>query len=127
MAVIKVEGIEIDAVHGVNPDEKVYPQPFVVDISVHLDVRKAAKSDELVDTINYASLQKIAYQVLLGTPEKPAASRNLIETLSFDILQAIHRSDERIIFAKVKLHKPKAPLSRQFTDVSITVSSDDLV
>jgi dihydroneopterin aldolase len=112
---ITVSGIEVRAKHGVNPDEKIYPQRFVCDVEIVLDVTMSAKSDDVNNTVNYADVVNVVQKVLNGE------SKNLLETLASDILDAVKKLDANIERAKVTLHKPDAPIPAKFADVKIEV------
>ena len=53
---LTVTGIECRAHHGVFDFEKRDGQVFVVDLTLGLDTRPAAASDDLQDTVDYGSL-----------------------------------------------------------------------
>ena len=52
---ITISGLDIFAYHGVNPEEKRYGQHFLLDITLEADLSRARHSDNLADTVNYAS------------------------------------------------------------------------
>ena len=41
-----------------------YQQPFKLDLTIHPDLIKAARSDELADTLNYAQIWELAAQLI---------------------------------------------------------------
>lgn len=53
---IDLAGIEVLAKHGVYPEEKERLQPFIVDVTAHLDLAPAGRSDDLADTLDYGAL-----------------------------------------------------------------------
>ena len=112
---IRITGIKSEGLHGVLESEKQIPQPFVVDIEVELDIEKAAKEDDLSETVNYDEIAKLAVEVIKGP------TVNLIEALADRIANRILVSFETIEEVKITLHKPKAPISVPFEDVSVTL------
>ena len=44
---IRIKGLKITAFHGVLESEKVISQPFVFDITLHIDFYGAYKTDDL--------------------------------------------------------------------------------
>ena len=52
------------AYHGVNPEEKVDGQHFVVDITAHCSLEKAGRTDNLNDTVSYSKMLKTTVRVL---------------------------------------------------------------
>ena len=62
---IVIKGLRVFAYHGVNPEEKENGQTFELDITLHTDLSRAGMTDDLNDTINYASVAKLASAVML--------------------------------------------------------------
>jgi dihydroneopterin aldolase len=112
--VIRLTGLTIHGYHGVFPEERENGQPFVVDLEVRTDIRAAAASDALSDTIDYGALAQAAADVVSGEP------RDLIETVAEHIAEVVLR-DERIDSVQVTLHKPNAPIPLTFSDVAIVI------
>jgi 7,8-dihydroneopterin aldolase/epimerase/oxygenase len=89
-------------------------QDFLIDATLWLDSRPAAATDDLSDTVDYGALaERIAEVVVGGEPVK------LIETLAARLVELCMR-DERVLAAEVTVHKPHAPIPREFTDVAVT-------
>lgn len=113
-------GITVMGRHGVEPHERECGQRFVVDVVLHLDVRPAATSDRLVDTVDYAVLSRRLADIVEGEPV------DLIETLAERLAQACLR-DGRVEAVDVSVHKPAAPLSVPCADVVVTVHRSQAV
>lgn len=111
---IELRGLTIRGRHGVFDHERADGQDFVVDITVWIDLAAAAASDELADTYNYAALAQLAAEVVAGPP------RNLIEAVGGEIADRVMQ-DERVHAVEVVVHKPQAPIPRQFDDVAVVV------
>ncbi|WP_019972809.1 dihydroneopterin aldolase [Mycobacterium sp. 141] len=109
---IELCGLRVRGNHGVFEHERRDGQEFVVDITVWLDLRAAAASDELGDTLDYGALAQRAADIVAGPP------RNLIETVSAEIADAI-MADERLHAVEVAVHKPNAPIPLTFDDVAV--------
>ena len=58
METIRIKGLEIFAYHGVNPEEKENGQKFILDIAMQADISRAAQTDDLNETVNYAAVRK---------------------------------------------------------------------
>ena len=101
--VIKLEGMVFYGYHGVNEEEKIKGQKFVVDIDLFCDLRMAGKSDNLTDTINYSSVYKITKEILEGK------SQNLIESVAEKVANSILRNWPEIT-VKIKISKPDVPI-----------------
>ena len=50
--------------HGVNPGEREKLQPFRIDLVLHMDLGRAAASDDLHDTINYAAVHRRIVEIV---------------------------------------------------------------
>jgi dihydroneopterin aldolase len=114
---ITITGLRARGNHGVFAQEKRDGQEFVIDVTVWLDTRRAATSDDLDATVHYGVL---AEEVVAAVEREPA---DLIETVAERIAQVAlaHRAAERV---RVTLHKPSAPITVPFSDVSITITRD---
>ena len=63
---IKVQGLKLYAYHGVNPEEKVDGQEFILDIKAYLSLDLPCVSDNVDDTVSYAKIIKTARRVFLA-------------------------------------------------------------
>lgn len=110
---IQLTGLRVRGRHGVYEAERRDGQDFLVDATLWLDSRPAAASDDVADTVDYGVLAERIAAVVAGEPV------NLIETLAARLAE-LCMTDERVIAAEVTVHKPQAPIAREFTDVSVT-------
>lgn len=110
---IRLTGIRVEATHGAYPEEKLRPQPFLIDVEASLAPRP--ECDDLTTTVDYSVLvSAIAKTAVTG-------SVDLIETLAQRVAQTC-LSDHRIDSVEVTVHKPEAPLSVIVSDVSVTIT-----
>ena len=100
--------------HGVLAHERRDGQEFVVDVVMHLDTRAAAVSDDLGDTVSYATLARAVMDVVEGEPVA------LIETLAQRVAD-VGLADRRVDAVDVTIHKPDAPVPVPFADVTVTI------
>lgn len=117
--VIALRGITAEAVHGVLEKEWNAPQTFTVDLLLWVDTDRAARSDDIADTVSYAEIAEKAHAILAGP------SVRLIETLGHKIADAA-LEDSRVRGVEVIVHKPEAPIDVPFTDVSVTIRKGDI-
>ena len=103
-------GIRIEAAHGVYPEEKENPQPFIIDVEARLAPRSF--EDDLATTVDYSQL---ATQIVAVAT---AGSVDLIETLAERVAEVSlsHRLIEEV---EVSVHKPQAPIPLTFSDVAV--------
>ena len=111
---ITLTGLRVRGRHGVFEHERRDGQDFVVDITLWLDLRQAAATDDLAHTVHYGELAERAAAVVAGEP------RDLIETVAAEIADA-EMADDRVLAVEVTLHKPSAPIPLSFADVAVTV------
>jgi 7,8-dihydroneopterin aldolase/epimerase/oxygenase len=109
---IQLRGLTVRGHHGVLEHERRDGQDFVVDVTVWIDLDRAAATDDLSDTMDYGELAGRVAAVVGG----PA--RNLIEAVAADVAEDVMR-DERIHAVEVVVHKPQAPIPLSFNDVSV--------
>ncbi len=111
---IRLTGVRARGHHGVFDHERADGQDFVVDVAVEVDARTASGSDDLADTVHYGVL---AEQVVAEIERDPV---DLIETVAERIAAAVltHRA---ALATEVTVHKPQAPITVPFDDVSITI------
>lgn len=112
---IELRGLTARGYHGVFPEEKREGQDFVVDVTIEMDARPAAASDNVVNTISYADVAEVVVELVTGKPV------DLIETLADRIARRILLAPraERV---QVTIHKPQAPIPHSFGDAAVTVT-----
>ena len=111
---ITVRGMRFEGRHGVTPEERAEPQPFEVDLVLRFDLSRAAASDQLGDTVDYASVF--------------ATTRRIVEERSFQLIEALAAAIGDAVIAEhavddveVRLRKPKAPLPGPFETVEVRI------
>ncbi|MGQ0629743.1 MAG: dihydroneopterin aldolase [Sporichthyaceae bacterium] len=100
--------------HGVLEAERLHGQTFYVDVELGLDTRRAANSDDLADTVDYAGLADRVLQLVEGNPV------NLIETLA-ERIAATALESAAVQEVEVTVHKPDAPVAPDVDDVTVTI------
>ena len=113
---IRVTGIRAFGYHGVLPHEATEGQDFIVDLLITLDLRAVSLSDDLQETINYADLAQIAHDNIVGERVQ------LIERLAGRIAEEISSAYSQITSVSVTVHKPHAPVTVDFEDISVTIT-----
>ena len=122
MEKIIIKGLKLFAYHGVNLEEKVDGQNFVLDITVTLNADAAKASDNVDDTVSYAKVLKTARAVFC---EK---SYDLIETAANKVGVAIMETYPALDSVTVLLMKPEAPIKAEFEYVAVeeTINRGDI-
>ena len=112
---ITLTGLRATAFHGVLEHERRDGQVFVIDVTVMLPLGDAATTDDLARTIHYGEL---AEEVVAAVESNPV---DLIETVA-ERIAAVVLAHERALFTRVTVHKPHAPITVPFDDVSVTIT-----
>jgi dihydroneopterin aldolase len=97
------------------PEERERGQTFVVDVVLGLDTRPAAADDDLTKTVHYGIVAEEVVALVEGDPV------DLVETLAERIAAACLRH-ERVEEVEVCVHKPEAPITVPFDDVTVTIA-----
>ena len=109
---IFLSGLAIECVVGVWEWERQVKQTVVLDIEMAADIRKAAKSDHLDDTIDYKKVSKRLQSFVAESQFQ------LVETLTERIAEIIVK-EFHVPWVKVKLNKQGA--LRGSKDVGIII------
>ncbi len=112
---ITLTGLRASAFHGVLEQERRTGQIFVIDVTVFLSLAEAGRTDDLDRTIHYGEL---AEQIVSAVESDPV---DLIETVA-ERVAAVVLAHEAAQFTRVTIHKPNAPISVPFDDVSVTIT-----
>lgn len=111
---IELRGLRGYGHHGVYPEERQTGQPFLVDVTLWLDLSEAGRSDDVADTVHYGELAAAVVAVVEGEPVQ------LIETLA-ERVAATCLGRDRVDRVRVTVHKPEAPIGVPFADVAVTI------
>ena len=112
---IILRGVEAHGYHGFYDFERESGQPFIVDAELELDLSNASTKDDLEQSVDYNDLAILIHNEIKGEPAHLAET--LAERIARKILAAYQRVDE----VKITVHKPRAPISVPYGDVSIVI------
>ncbi len=112
---ITLTGLRAFGRHGVYDEERRDGQYFVVDATMYLSTKRAAETDDVTDTVHYGEVAERIVALVQGDPV------NLLESLADAIARDILASYELVRMIAVTIHKPEAPITVPFQDVSVTV------
>lgn len=101
MDIIFLSDLRIEAIIGINEWEQRIRQTVKVDLEMGADIRKAAASDAIEDTLNYKAVAKRVIAFVEGSRFK------LVETLAERIAEML-LDEFKIPWIKVVLNKPGA-------------------
>jgi dihydroneopterin aldolase len=111
---IEVNGIKLYAFHGCLPEEGKIGGNYVVDVTLTTDFSKAAKTDELIETIDYVDINLIV-------KEEMAIRSKLIEHVGQRIYDRIYKEIQNIEKLKIKVTKICPPINGDVNDVAIII------
>jgi dihydroneopterin aldolase len=109
---IFITALSTEAVIGIYDWEREVKQRLEVDLELWLDLRAAAKTDAIEDTLNYKSVAK---RVLAFVE---ASQYRLVEALAGEIARIV-LEEFRVARVRVTVHKPGA--IRHSRDVGVVV------
>jgi 7,8-dihydroneopterin aldolase/epimerase/oxygenase len=111
---ITLTGLRVFGRHGVYDEERRVGQDFVIDVTLHLDTRRAAATDDVADTVHYGELAEQLAAIVAGEPV------DLLETLAARIADHV-LTLPLVDRVRVTVHKPDAPIPLTFADVAVTI------
>ena len=100
---IVLRGMKFSGRHGLTDEERATAQPFEVDVELEVDLRAAARSDDLSHTVDYGAVAAVVAQVVTGERHR------LLERLAERIAEEV-RADERVTAVTVTVRKLRPPV-----------------
>jgi dihydroneopterin aldolase len=114
MGYIELKKMTFHAFHGIFPQERNAGNTFTVDLRLYVDLNRAAKSDDLNDTINYAAV----YDVVKREMSTPS---NLIENVAGRIITALKTDFPTIKKVKIRIAKAHPPVNGQIDEAAVVL------
>ena len=112
MGVIQVNNIKLYAFHGCLEEEAKIGSDYRVDVAIKADLKKSAKTDELIDTVDYVHLNHIV-------KEEMAIRSKLLEEVAQRILNRFFKELRMIRRAKISVAKINPPIGGNVQEVVI--------
>ena len=100
MDAIIIEGLKVETVVGCFNWERQIIQPLLIDLTIQTSLEKAAHSDELEDTLNYAEICELSAKVIQDAAPK------LIEHAAKLVLDVLFFTFPTIESIKITIRKP---------------------
>ncbi|HEY9756823.1 MAG TPA: dihydroneopterin aldolase [Oculatellaceae cyanobacterium] len=113
---IRVSNIRASGRHGVSASERENCLPLEIEVLLHIDLRKASRSDDLDDTVNYSTIHHKVVDIV------ERSSFKLLERLAMEVLMHLFE-DKRIRWASISISKPQR-LKGATPTVSISREND---
>lgn len=99
---IFIQGLRVETIIGLLPQERINAQPIEIDLALKTNIRMAAQSENVSDTLDYAAIS----QGLSGYIQ--STQFQLIETLAESIVQWLWKFSPSINQIYLELRKPMA-------------------
>ncbi|PWG06074.1 dihydroneopterin aldolase [Polaribacter aquimarinus] len=115
MGKIQVNNIKLYAFHGCLEEESKIGSWYRVDVEVKADLKKSARTDELVDTVDYVHLNHIV-------KEEMAIRSKLLEEVAQRILNRFFQELRMIRRARVSVAKINPPIGGNVEEVVIILT-----
>ncbi|WP_124979130.1 dihydroneopterin aldolase [Nonlabens xiamenensis] len=114
---ILLENVRVVTNHGCLREEELIGSEYRVDLSVTTDLTKSAQTDELSDTVDYVSLNRIIV-------EEMAVRSKLLEQVAQRILDRIFSEEPMVQRAQVKVAKINPPIGGDVEKVIVLMAQD---
>ncbi len=98
---IHIKELLVRTIVGINPEERVKRQDVLINVTMAADLRAAAASDNIDDSVNYKTIAKQIIEMVEDS------QFYLVEKMASEIA-AICLADERVSRAIVTVEKPGA-------------------
>ena len=112
MDIIYVRGLKIDCVIGAFEWERHIRQTVVIDLDLAADIARAARTDQLTDTVDYKAIAKRLIE-FVGKSEF-----QLVETLAERVAEIV-RQEFAVAWVRVRINKKGA--LRHAADVGVVI------
>lgn len=100
---IFLNGLRFHAFHGVMPQERLTGNDYRVDLKIDFPLETAVGSDEVNDTLNYAT-------VYTAVKEEMDVPTQLIERVAYRIADRLFRTFKTINEVEIKVEKCNPPM-----------------
>ncbi len=98
--IIGFEGLKLNCIIGIYPEERTAPQDLIIDLKVQYDVTKCIQAQSMEQALDYVQLAAVSRKI--------AEKRHfLLEALAHDILDRIF-NEFNVNWAWIKIRKPQA-------------------
>ena len=109
---ITLTNVRFRALHGVLPQERRVGGDYLLTLRVGFDVSRAVQSDDVADTLNYATLYEMARQEM-------AVPSQLLEHVAGRIGQRVFREWPEVTTVDLTLTKENPPMGADCDGASV--------
>lgn len=105
MDTLILKSLKFRGLHGYFEKERIDGNDFEIDLTFHLSLQEAARSDDLSKTIDYSKAQQVVESVMHGK------SLKLVETLTHNIGSQLMSNFANISSLEVVVRKLNPPMN----------------
>ena len=116
MDTIFLHGLKVETIIGIWDWERKIRQTVVIDLEMAADIRRAAETDSVEDTLNYKNVAKRVQQFVADSEFQ------LVETLAEKVGEIV-TGEFGVPWVRVKINKPGA--IRNARDVGVVIERGD--
>ena len=109
---ILLKEIRCYAYHGVAPQENLIGNEYIIDLKLKVDINKAAQTDEVADTVNYAEV----HQVIMAEMAVPS---KLLEHVGGRIIEKLFQQFPALEEIELHLSKRNPPMGADVESAGI--------
>lgn len=109
---ILLKEIRCYAYHGVAPQENLIGNEYIIDLKLKVDIGKAARTDEVTDTVNYAEVHQVI-------KEEMSVPSNLLEHVGGRMIQKLFDRFPCIEGIELRLSKRNPPMGADIESAGI--------
>jgi 7,8-dihydroneopterin aldolase/epimerase/oxygenase len=118
LSIIRLQNAVFYAYHGVLSDEQNLGGKFQVDVELHCDLSRGAKSDSLKETVDYERVYDCVRGIVVGHKFL------LLERLGSEIAHGILNQFSKVQRVVVRVRKPGAAVKGVIDYVEVEISGD---
>lgn len=99
---IRIEGLRIDCIIGVYPEEALREQPIMIDLALALDLSRAGRSGNIADTCDYDRISREVAALVVFRKFR------LLENAAEEIAAMLFGLHEQLDSMQIRIEKPEA-------------------
>ena len=111
---IYLQDLRFHAFHGVMEQEKTVGNDYIVNVKLNVNVQKAATSDNVSDTINYASVYDIISKAM-------SERSHLIEHVAYKIGEKLIKAFPLITDLEINVKKLNPPIEAECSGAGVEI------
>lgn len=112
---IIIKQMQFYGYHGLFAEETKLGQRFNVSVELFVSLKKAGKSDNMEDTVNYGLVYNVVKDIVEGEPY------HLIESVAEKIAEKILKEFSEVHQCLIQVEKPNPPIDGHYKSVAVEI------